>query len=48
MGLEPTVTVVSKPFGLPSYLYTPLPVFPFFRRRYTNFPITVIVYFGLY
>lgn len=27
-GFEPAVTVVSKPFGLPSYFYPPLPAVP--------------------
>lgn len=38
-GFEPAVTVVSKPFGLPSYFYPPLPaVPPVSRRGFTNFP----------
>lgn len=33
MGFEPTVTVVSKPFGLPSYFSPPLPEVPPISRR---------------
>lgn len=38
-GLEPAVTDASKPFGLPSNFYRPLPVVPpISRRGFTTFP----------
>ena len=38
-GFEPAVTAASKPFGLPSYFYPPLPaVPPVSRRGFTNSP----------
>lgn len=45
MRLELTVTDVLKPFGLPFYLYTSLPTFPYFQARVYQFPFTITIYF---
>lgn len=48
MRLELTVTDVLKPFGLPFYLYTSLPTFPYFQARVYQFPFTITIYFQFY